>query len=702
MAPTIRDVAKLANVAPSTVSAVINDKGYIHVDTRAKVNSAIDKLNYTPLRSARGLANHKSGNLGFIVADSHFTKAEPFYTRVFLGSEFAARENHLYVLLTSVKADSNGKKDIPRFLLEQNVDGVMIAGKVSNYIIKDVIKRNIPTVLIDYGSDSYDCSKVLIDNIHGSMSATEYMINLGHEHIAFAGGDKGHPSAEERLTGYKIAMSNSDLPLRDECIEISNQEMSTEIGRRVFGRLIARDPKITAVVCSNDAVAIGVMLEARAKGLKVPKDISVVGFDDIATCPLTDPPLTTVRVDKEGLGATSVRVLVDQMNGNDMPTETRIGTRLIIRKSAVEPTKDNRRTSLINPLSSEGNSGKGGFVEMQKPEVFGRKLFLEPSENHFEKRAVLNPSIIEEDGKYHMLYRAVDPTMVSYVGHLTMTYDGDEPVIEKRDDVPLISPEQPFEKMGSEDPRIVKFEDEYHLFYTGWDEYNARLVHCSGKDINNLKNRKLCGPLFTNEEAKKLLKNVPELDRYRERWSKDPGDQALWEKDATILPRRVNGKIVFIHRLRPDMQIAYLDSIEQLWDQSFWEDYLKNMEKHILMERVSWWDESHMGMGPVPIETPEGWLVIYHGVTQKPVQTYRAGAALFDLDDPQKLIGRTDEPLFEPLNEWEMVGDVNNVVFPEGLVVRDNRLDMFYGGADKVIGVISTRMDQLIDFLKNK
>ena len=335
-----------------------------------------------------------------------------------------------------------------------------------------------------------------------------------------------------------------------------------------------------------------------------------------------------------------------------------------------------------------------------RPHLFNRRLFLQPSEHPFERQAVLNPCVVEEDGTLHMIYRAVATDMVSSLGYLQAKYNGAGVEIVDRASDPLYVAELPFETHGIEDPRLVWFEGEYHLFYTAYDGYNARLAHAHGPDVRHLGGRHLVGPGFTNGEAIELVKENPNLKRYADRWAEDPADQALWEKDATILPRRIDGKIVMIHRLRPDIQVAYLDSLDQLDDAAFWADYLRTMDRYILMERVAWWEESHMGMGAVPIETPEGWLMIYHGVNRTTHQTYRAGAALLELDNPQKVIGRTPEPLFEPSDDWEITGDVNHVVFPEGLSVRDGVLDIFYGGADKVIGAISVRMDELIDYLK--
>ena len=336
---------------------------------------------------------------------------------------------------------------------------------------------------------------------------------------------------------------------------------------------------------------------------------------------------------------------------------------------------------------------------MKQPNPFNRRLFLESTGNRFEQRAVLNPTLIEEGDKLHVFYRAVDPEKISSVGYMSARYSEGGLEVAERRNCPLLAPEKDFERKGVEDPRVVRFDERYHIFYTAFDGYNARAAHAAGDSPLEYNGRHLVGPLFTNGEARKLISGNPKLTLYSEQWDREPADRFLWEKDICILPRRIGGKIVLIHRLRPDMQIAYLDSLDQLDDNGYWEDYIKHMDRYLLMGREMEWEDSHMGLGPVPIETEVGWLVIYHGVTRTPVLTYRAGAALLDLEDPQRIIGRTREPLFEPVEEWEKLGEVNNVVFPEGMAVNDSVLDIFYGGADSVIGVISVRLEELLDFL---
>ena len=140
MSPTIKDVAKKAGVSLSTVSLVINDKQNVSEATIRKVQQAIQELNYHPRRSAQVLASKKSGNIGFILTNDHFSRAEPFYTKIFLGSEFEARKHNYYILLTTIE-NKFSKKSIPRFLLEKNVDGVILAGRVPESLVNYIYKK---------------------------------------------------------------------------------------------------------------------------------------------------------------------------------------------------------------------------------------------------------------------------------------------------------------------------------------------------------------------------------------------------------------------------------------------------------------------------------------------------------------------------------------------------------------------------------
>ncbi len=340
---------------------------------------------------------------------------------------------------------------------------------------------------------------------------------------------------------------------------------------------------------------------------------------------------------------------------------------------------------------------------MEHCNLYNRRLFLKPTDLAFENRAVLNPAAVQMDEDVHFYYRAVAQDMISTIGYLRMRYANDEPVVVERWNHPILAPATGWDQFGVEDPRVLQFEGRWYMFYTAFDGDNAQLAYAVGDSPTSFTERHLIGPKVTRREGLDLIAGNPKLEPQRKYWTEWGNlDGFLWEKDATILPERHNGKIVFIHRLRPNAQIAFLDSMDQLEDRDWWIEHIRTLDQHLLLTQENWWEASHMGMGPVPMKTEHGWLFIYHGCTYPPEKTYRAGAALLDLDDPRKVIGRFSEPLFQPEEGWELEGDVNHVVFPEGLVRHGDVLDIFYGGADSVIGVISVKMPDLLGCLMKK
>jgi len=211
MAVTIKDVAKKANVSPATVSLVIHKHQRISSQTRSRVLKAIKELNYHPSRSARGLVSRQSGNIGFILRDDHFSRIEPFYTKIFLGTEFQARGDEYYILLTTVPADFKKGDQLPRFVLERNIEGVILAGKIPLTLIEALINSGIPLVFVDYYPPNGNYPVVMIDNIAGGIQATTHLIQCGHRRIAFIAGDIEHPSINERFQGYKMALEKARI-----------------------------------------------------------------------------------------------------------------------------------------------------------------------------------------------------------------------------------------------------------------------------------------------------------------------------------------------------------------------------------------------------------------------------------------------------------------------------------------------------------
>jgi predicted GH43/DUF377 family glycosyl hydrolase len=166
-----------------------------------------------------------------------------------------------------------------------------------------------------------------------------------------------------------------------------------------------------------------------------------------------------------------------------------------------------------------------------------------------------------------------------------------------------------------------------------------------------------------------------------------------------LIPELIQGKIAMLHRVAPNIQIVYFDDLEQLTNpgKSFWREYTAVLEEFTIMKPKYQWESSKIGAGPPPVKTKEGWLLIYHGVDENHI--YRTGIALLDLEDPSKVIARSPYPILEPEAEYERVGDVPNVVFPEGAVIRDGMLYVYYGGADKCCCLATADSDDFLDHL---
>jgi len=333
-APTIKDVAKKANVSIATVSLVIHNHERITPETRSRVNKAIEELNYHPSRSARGLASKKTGNIGFIVTEDHFLRSEPFYTRIFLGTEFEARHDEYYILLTTIPSDYDVEDKLPRFILERNVDGVIIAGKIPGLLIESLKPYNIPLVFVDYYPPDENYPVVLIDNISGGMLATDHLIKLGHKKIAFIAGDIQHPSINERFIGYKNSLEKASIEFDRNLAVTDENYPARENGYYAVQRLVQSGVEFSAVFTCNDAMAIGVMQYLKEHGYKIPGDISLIGFDDVEADLSLDPPLSTISVPKIDMGAEVMKLMVSMLkNKVDKPKKVLVPVELVIRNS---------------------------------------------------------------------------------------------------------------------------------------------------------------------------------------------------------------------------------------------------------------------------------------------------------------------------------------------------------------------------------
>jgi predicted GH43/DUF377 family glycosyl hydrolase len=316
---------------------------------------------------------------------------------------------------------------------------------------------------------------------------------------------------------------------------------------------------------------------------------------------------------------------------------------------------------------------------------------------------VLNPAVIREGDSVHLFYRAVQQGGRSSIGYCRM--DGPLTVVE-RCDKPLIVPEFDYESKGVEDPRIVKIDDLYYLTYTAYDGINAQGALAVSKDIQHFEKIGIIAPPFSYVEFVYFLDMGERVDDkyYRNHkfyyQQKDIAIEKkilLWDKDIVFFPRRINGKLCFLQRIRPGIQMVSINSIKDL-TKEFWEKYFVELKKHIVMNPCNNKHESkYIGGGCPPIETEYGWLLIYHGVEETDTGLiYSACAALLNLDDPSKEIARLPYPLFSPEHDWELNGKVNNVVFPSGTALFGDTLYIYYGAADSQIACASLSLTDLM------
>ena len=327
-------------------------------------------------------------------------------------------------------------------------------------------------------------------------------------------------------------------------------------------------------------------------------------------------------------------------------------------------------------------------------------IILEKTNLEFENKGVLNPACIQVDDITHMFYRAVNHNNISSIGYCQLK---DNKVVQRLKE-PVLFPEHDYEKMGVEDPRITLLDQTFYLFYTAFDGQNARIAYATSNDLVNFVKKGLLSPNITYEEACEIFhqKNLKEeyfiWKLYLETEFK--GLNFLWEKDALLFPKKINNQFALIHRIRPDIQIIYFQNFKDLTD-NYWKAYLKELKKYIVLEPKFQFENRYIGGGCPPIETEDGWLIIYHAVEDTPFgKIYHASAALLDLKNPLKVLGRLAEPLFSPKVSWEKSGVTNNVVFPTGAVVRDKRLYIYYGAADKLIAARSVDLAELLTELK--
>jgi LacI family transcriptional regulator len=334
--PRLKDVARRAGVSTATASRVINNTSHVSEANRRKVLRAIQRINYLPNAHARTLASGRSNLIGLLISDI----TNPFFPELVKSIEAAAFEHGFEVLLSNTNYDPDRLAGYARRFIEREVAGVaLMATEFDAKVVSGLANRNVSLVFLDVGTVGAHTSNIVVDYGHGIGEAVDHLVSLGHRDVAYVGGPARLLSALRRREGFERAMAH--CVGEGQPLALYEGDFRLEGGRRAAREMLGAQRLPTAVVVANDMMALGVMQECQVAGLHVPRDISVVGFDDIAFARLADPPLTTVSLAREDLGRRVVEALLAGLSGPS-GVEIVVPTRLVRRGSTASPAHAGR------------------------------------------------------------------------------------------------------------------------------------------------------------------------------------------------------------------------------------------------------------------------------------------------------------------------------------------------------------------------
>jgi LacI family transcriptional regulator len=326
---TIYDIAKTAGVSIGTVSRVMNGKDRVHPDTRARILAIAEQLRFQPSASARGLAMNRAHTIMMLVSDI----ANVYFAELAREINKASRTRGYRIILGDSDETINVEAEYLRTLLDRSVDGLIIAPlstRANIPLYQDFVRRGFPLVMIDTDIEGVEVDCVKVDNERGGEMAVEYLHAKGHERIAFVSGDINFQTNRLRFQGYRSGLQRLGLPVCEEYF-VLNQQFLESAGFGGVGQLFSLSKPPTAIFASSDLTAMACIHEVIGRGLRVPEDVAVVGFDNLAISSHMDIPLTTVAQPKDKVGGKAVELVLDRV-------ENRVKTGAAARKILIEPT----------------------------------------------------------------------------------------------------------------------------------------------------------------------------------------------------------------------------------------------------------------------------------------------------------------------------------------------------------------------------
>lgn len=333
---SIIDIARLAQVSPSTVSRALQDSPRISPERRAEIQALAERLGYRPSQVARGLVTGRTHTLGVVASDV----TDPFVAEVLKGVEAAAREAGYGILIAMSNRNPAEEVEAAEVLLDHQVDGlIVISSRAPDRYTRFARGEGerVPLVLLNNEQPGPNIYSVRMDNEAGAREAVTYLHALGHRRIGFVAGPEGGRSSRERFSGYRLGMEACGLEVGDELIQ--QGAGLPEDGRAALDAFLRLDGPPSAILCYNDLSAIGVLAGAAKAGLRVPCDLSVIGYDNIPLSAYAVPPLTTVEQPKAAMGRAAIEVCLRALAGEPM-TDRVLGGQLVLRESAGPLTRE--------------------------------------------------------------------------------------------------------------------------------------------------------------------------------------------------------------------------------------------------------------------------------------------------------------------------------------------------------------------------
>ncbi|MCQ9123880.1 substrate-binding domain-containing protein [Rodentibacter caecimuris] len=325
---TMKDIARLAKVSTSTVSHVINGSRFVSDEIREKVMSVVAELNYTPSAVARSLKVRETKTIGLLVTATN----NPFFAEVMAGVEQYCQQHQYNLIIATTGGDAGRLQQNLRTLLHKQVDGLLFMCGDSRFNADTELTVSVPLVVMDWWFTELNADKILENSELGGYLATKTLIDAGHQQIAIITGNLKKSVAQNRLKGYKKALMESKIPLNPHWIVESHFDFAG--GAAGMQKLLTTPHRPTAVFCCSDAIAVGAYQVLQQQGLRIPDDISVIGYDDIELSRYLSPPLSTISQPKAELGKLAVELLLQRIKNPNEPYQTlTLSPTLQLRKS---------------------------------------------------------------------------------------------------------------------------------------------------------------------------------------------------------------------------------------------------------------------------------------------------------------------------------------------------------------------------------